>query len=119
LAADDPERAAKLLRASAESSGSGEIWLLLGRLESEREAWGSAQAALQKALKLGGLSTEGEAQIMLGVALYNQRQVDAALSAWGEAKKHSASAKEAAQWIDKAQGERKSTKPSGKSKGAK
>ncbi len=103
LKAGRPEQATTRLRAAAQASGSGELWLLLGRLESERKQWPAAQAALVQALKLGNLSAEGDAQLLLGVAHFNQRNASAALAAWGEAKKHPASAKEAERWIAEAQ----------------
>ncbi len=114
IAAGDPEHAAKVLHASAQASGSAETWLLLGRLESEREGWAAAQAALARAIVLGGLRAQGEAQLMLGVALYNQRQVDAAVAAWNEAKKDAASAKEAEHWIGQAKAKSKPSKKASK-----
>jgi cytochrome c-type biogenesis protein CcmH/NrfG len=103
LKAGKPEQATERVKAAAQTSGSGELWLLLGRLESERAQWAAAQAALSQALKLGGLRSEGDAQLLLGVAHYNQKNEKAALAAWGEAKKHPASAQEAQRWISEAQ----------------
>jgi uncharacterized protein HemY len=103
LKAGKPEQATARVKAAAQASGSGELWLLLGRLESERAQWAAAQAALAQALKAGGLRAEGDAQLLLGVAHYNQKNEKAALAAWGEAKKHPGSAQEAQRWISEAQ----------------
>ena len=65
----------------------------LGEVQVQRRDWSGAADALTKGLKKGGLKDTGNAQLMLGISLYNQKKLD-----------------QAAEWFNKAKSSEKSRK---------
>jgi tetratricopeptide (TPR) repeat protein len=76
---------------------SGELYLQLGQLHLDREEYREAAQALQQGLAMGGKS--GPAWMALGIAQYQQADVDAAVKAFREAGSYPANKALAAQWI--------------------
>ncbi|MCH8227608.1 MAG: hypothetical protein IIC63_04245, partial [Proteobacteria bacterium] len=55
--------------------------------------------AIQKGLKLGGLKRDDQANIMLGMALFNQKRLTQARRAFERANRDNRSKRTAGQWI--------------------
>lgn len=86
------ERAAKL-------SEDGELYVRLAQAHLNLENWAEATEAVQKALQLGGLKRNDTANIMLGMALFNQQRLTQARRAFERAAADSRSERAATQWI--------------------
>ncbi len=76
---------------------SADLWLQLGQLYLDRENYPQAAAALERGIASGGKS--GPALMALGVAKYQQADVDGAVVAFQQAQGFAANAKLAAQWV--------------------
>jgi tetratricopeptide (TPR) repeat protein len=76
---------------------SGELYLQLGQLHLDREEYREAAQALQQGMSMGGKS--GPAWMALGIAQYQQADVDAAVKSFREAGGFGANKALAAQWI--------------------
>ena len=73
IAAGEFEKAAVPLQKSAELSATGDTFVRLGELQAQREDWGASVSALQKGIEKGQLKDAANAQLMLGVAYYSQK----------------------------------------------
>lgn len=73
---------------AAELSENGDLFVRLGEVEVQRNEWASASAALTKGINKGGLKDLGYAQLMLGIALFNQKEMSQA-KGWFEKAKSS------------------------------
>jgi tetratricopeptide (TPR) repeat protein len=93
IAAREFKRSIEPLSHAAEMSGNGDLYVRLGEVQVQRSDWGGASDALNKGLKKGGLKDTGNAQLMMGIALYNQKKLD-----------------EAEPWFEKAKSSEKSRK---------
>jgi tetratricopeptide (TPR) repeat protein len=83
IAAREFERAVAPLRRAGELAATGDPFVRLAELESQREDWPSAEAASRRALEKGGLRDAANAELLLGIALVNQGGFDEA-RAWLE-----------------------------------
>ncbi|MBT8076154.1 MAG: hypothetical protein KJN61_06765, partial [Gammaproteobacteria bacterium] len=63
------------------------------------EEWGNAADAARKGLAVGDLKRQDTANIMYGMALFNQRKLEQARRAFQAAGKDKRSKRAAAQWI--------------------
>ena len=63
------------------------------------ENWGDAASSAKKALAAGGLKRMDTANIMYGMALFNQKKLEQARRAFQAAGKDKRSKRAAAQWI--------------------
>ena len=69
------------LERGAELAPTGALYLRLGEVHVRREDWAAATAALDRGIARGGLDDAGDAQFLMGVALFEQgRYVDARAS---------------------------------------
>jgi tetratricopeptide (TPR) repeat protein len=73
IAAGEFDKAIGPLQKSAELSGSGDTFVRLGELQAQREDWGASIVALQKGMEKGQLKDTANAQLMMGVAYYSQK----------------------------------------------
>ena len=73
IAAAEYDRAIPPLQRAAELSGTGDLFVRLGEVQVQREDWEGAIAALQRGLEKGQLRDTGSAQMMMGLALFNQK----------------------------------------------
>lgn len=105
LMAEEREKAEAALKVAAGAASSGELYMQLAQFHVERHEWDKARAAITEALKQK-LEDEGSAQLLLGIVNYNQKRMDAAISALNEAKKHEKTAKAAKEWISLVRNER-------------
>jgi TolA-binding protein len=100
VAGNQPDKALAALRAAGEDAGSGEVYFQLALRLGEHGDWTSARDAVAAAIQKGGLSSPGDAQLLLGISHYNTKRKDAALASLQEAKRYGpTTAKCADQWI--------------------
>jgi len=96
IAAREFKRSIEPLSRAAEMSGNGALYVRLGEVQVQRSDWSGASEALSKGLKKGGLKNTGDAQLLLGIALYNQKKLTEA-GAWFERAKSSAKSRKTAE----------------------
>lgn len=97
--AREDEKAIPPLERAAAMTNDAELYVRLAQANLNLEHWGEAAAAVQKALQLGGLKRNDTANIMLGMALFNQKQLEQARRAFERAASDSRSQRAATQWI--------------------
>ena len=77
-----------------------DIYVRLAQAHINLENWRDAADAIRQALKAGGLKRTDQANIMLGMALFNQKQLEQARRAFERAAADERSARAASQWIN-------------------
>jgi len=87
------------LKLAAETSKDGELYVRLAQAYINLGRWKEAANAANEALRLGKLKRSDQAQIMLGMALFNQKLMQQARLAFEQAQKDKRSARVAGQWI--------------------
>jgi len=97
--AREDEKAIPPLRRAAELSNDGELYVRLAQAYINLEQWGDAAEAVQQALKLGGIKRNDTANIMLGMALFNQKRLEQARRAFMLAAEDNRSKRAATQWV--------------------
>jgi len=97
-AREDARAIAPLARAAA-VSGDGELYVRLAQSYLNLDRWEEAADAVSKGLARGGVSRVDTANIMLGMALFNQRKLEAARKAFVAASSDRRSAPAAQQWL--------------------
>jgi tetratricopeptide (TPR) repeat protein len=97
--AREDEKAIPPLERAAGMSNDGELYVRLAQAHLNLENWPEAASAVQKALKVGGLKRNDTAQIMLGMALFNQKRLEQARRAFERAASDNRSRRAASQWI--------------------
>ena len=97
-AREDDKAIPPLARAAAISKN-GELYVRLAQSYINIDKWPEAAEAVRKGLAKGGVKRSDTAHIMLGMALFNQRQLAAARDAFKLASTDKRSAKAARQWI--------------------
>lgn len=97
--AREDEKAIPPLRQAAEMAGDGELYVRLAQSYINLEQWSDAATACNKALNMGGLKRNDQANIMLGMALFNQKRLEQARVAFQRASQDNRSKRAATQWI--------------------
>jgi len=97
--AREDERAIPPLRRAAELSNDAELYVRLAQSHINLEQWDDAAQAVNSALRIGGLKRDDQANIMLGMALFNQKKLESARTAFERARSDKRSARTAEQWI--------------------
>jgi tetratricopeptide (TPR) repeat protein len=97
--AREDEKAIPPLEQAARMSNDGELYIRLAQAHLNLENWSEAAAAVEKGLKAGGLKRNDTANIMLGMALFNQKRLEQARRAFERAATDSRSQRAATQWI--------------------
>jgi len=97
--ARDDKKAIPPLRQAAALSEDGELYIRLAQSHINLEEWDDAAAAATKALQLGGLKRKDTANIMYGMALFNQKKFEQARRAFQAAESDKRSQRAADQWI--------------------
>ncbi len=98
LAAED-EQAIPALQQAARLSDEGELNLRLGNAHLNLGQYGECVKAIEDGLRKGGIKSPDNAQISLGMCLYNQRRYRDAINAFEQASKTRRSRSIARQWI--------------------
>lgn len=97
LAAED-EKAIPALQSAAKLSDEGELNLRLGNAHLNLGQYDECVSAINDGIRKGGIKSPDNAQISLGMCLYNLKKYTAAKTAFNEAAKTAKSRKMAAQW---------------------
>lgn len=97
--AREDDQAIPPLRRAAQMSGDGELYVRLAQAHINLEQWDEATEAVQEGLRLGGVKRADTANVMLGMALFNQKKLRAARNAFANALGDSRSERVARQWI--------------------
>jgi tetratricopeptide (TPR) repeat protein len=97
-AREDEKAIAPLARAAA-MSGDGELYVRLAQSYINLDRWQEAAEAVRQGLAKGGVKRVDTANIMLGMALFNQRKLSAAREAFVSASRDKRSARAAGQWL--------------------
>jgi len=97
--AREDEKSISPLKQAAQLSKEGDLYIRLAQANINLENWGDAAAAVQEGLRLGGLKRPDTANIMLGMALFNQKRLEQARRAFERAANDNRSKRAATQWI--------------------
>jgi tetratricopeptide (TPR) repeat protein len=97
--AREDEKAIPPLERAAGMSEDGELYVRLAQAHLNLENWAEAADAVQKGIQLGGLKRNDTANIMLGMALFNQKRLEQARRAFQRAASDNRSQRAAQQWI--------------------
>jgi tetratricopeptide (TPR) repeat protein len=73
IAAGEFDKSVAPLTRAAELAPNGDLFVRLGEVQVQREDWPAAVAAIQRGVDKGQLRDAGNAQLMLGIAHYNQK----------------------------------------------
>jgi tetratricopeptide (TPR) repeat protein len=99
IASREYDRSLPPLRKAAELAEDGNLFVRLGQVHLQREEWPEAAEQLRLALEKGGLKKTGSAQLLLGIALYNDARIEQARVFFGRASEHEDTRDAAARWI--------------------
>jgi tetratricopeptide (TPR) repeat protein len=97
--AREDEKAIPPLERAAAMTNDGELYIRLAQAHLNLEHWSEAASAVEKGLKAGSLKRNDTANIMLGMALFNQKRLEQARRAFERAATDSRSQRAATQWI--------------------
>ncbi len=98
--AREDEKSIPPLAKAAELTGDGELYVRLAQSYLNLEEWDQAASAVRTGLQAGGLSREDTANIMLGMALFNQEKYAEARTAFERASRDERSRRAAQQWMN-------------------
>lgn len=97
--AQEDEKSIPTLVQAAQLSSDGEMSLRLARAYSNLGRWGEAVDAARSAIDKGGLKRSDQANVLLGMALYNLERYEQAIVAFRLASQDDRSRRAATQWI--------------------
>jgi tetratricopeptide (TPR) repeat protein len=100
IAAREYERALAPLEQAAQLSEQGDLYVRLGQVYLQREAWTEAAQSLLRAIEKGGLSDPGNADLLLGIAYYNDARLELARSSFSRARHHASTRDAATRWLE-------------------
>jgi tetratricopeptide (TPR) repeat protein len=86
IAAGEFDKSIAPLQRAAEMSSTGDMFIRLGEVQVQREDWDAAISAIQRGVDKGQLKDPGNAQLMLGIAHYNQKEYEAAVPFFNRAR---------------------------------
>jgi len=75
IAAGELDKSIQPLQKGAELAPNGEMYVRLGEVDIQREDWGGATAALERGINKGQLKDTANAQMLMGIALFNQKKL--------------------------------------------
>lgn len=97
--AREDRKAIPPLLEAAKASDDGELYIRLAQSYINLEMWSEAAAAAKTGLDAGGLKRNDTANIMYGMALFNQKKLEQARRAFQAAGRDKRSQRAAQQWI--------------------
>jgi tetratricopeptide (TPR) repeat protein len=74
IAAGELDKAIEPLQRGGELASSGDMLIRLGQVHLERQDWEAAKAALESGIDKGKLADAGGAQLMMGIAFFNEKK---------------------------------------------
>ena len=99
IAAREYDRSLPPLQRAAKLSDDGKLFVRLGQVHLQREEWDEAAKQLRQGIEKGGLEKPGNAQLLLGIAYYNDERVMQARASFARALQHDSTRAEAGRWI--------------------
>jgi len=99
VAAREYDKATQPLRKAADLSGDGDLYVRLGEVFVQREDWPKAAEALRLGLDKGKLKNPGNAKLLMGLAIYNQKKLPEAQQWFQRAREHAESRNQAEAWL--------------------
>jgi len=99
IAAREYDRSIEPLRKAAALSEDGNLYVRLGQVYMQSEKWSEATGLLKKGIDKGGLKEPGNAQLLLGIAYYNDSQLDSARASFMRARDHKDTRDVANNWL--------------------
>jgi tetratricopeptide (TPR) repeat protein len=99
IGAREYDRSLPPLQRAAELADDGNLYVRLGQVQMQREEWSEAARMLRKAVDKGDLKNQGNAVLLLGIALYNDSKAAQARRYFGRARQFEATRAEADRWI--------------------
>jgi tetratricopeptide (TPR) repeat protein len=99
IAAREYDRSLPPLQKAAALSDDGNLFVRLGQVHLQREEWSQAADQLRRAIEKAGLENPGNAELLLGIAYYNDRRVGQARSSFMRARQHESTRAKAQNWI--------------------
>ena len=96
----EDEKAIPALTEAARLSSDGELDVRLGNAYLNTSQYGKCVQAVEAGIRKGGLKSPDNAQVSLGMCLYNQQKYNTAIRAFQEAAKTPKSRRLANQWIN-------------------
>lgn len=99
LAMED-DKAIPALQEAARLDEDGELYLRLANAYLNQGDYGECADAARRGLQVGGIDTPANAQITLGMCLYNQKEYQSAIEAFRAAAGTERTRRMARQWID-------------------
>jgi tetratricopeptide (TPR) repeat protein len=100
IAAREYDRSLEPLHKAAEVAADGNLFVRLGQVYLQREEWDRAAEEFQRALEKGDLKDPGNAQLLRGIALYNDNRVGPAQASFVQASQYESTRKAANRWIE-------------------
>jgi tetratricopeptide (TPR) repeat protein len=97
--AREDQKAIPPLERAAEMTNEGDLYIRLAQAHINLENWGDAASAARKGIQAGGLRRPDQANIMLGMALFNEKRLEQAKRAFEAAARDNRSKRTATQWI--------------------
>jgi len=98
--AQEDESAIPALKEAARLSDEGELDLRLGNAYLNLGQYGECVSSVKAGLEKGGIKSNDNAQISLGMCLYNQKKYTESIAAFREAAKTARSRRISAQWVN-------------------
>jgi tetratricopeptide (TPR) repeat protein len=75
VAAGEIDKAIEPLQKGGELASSGDLLIRLGEVHVQRQDWEAAKAALERGIDKGQLKDAGAAQLLMGIALFNEHRL--------------------------------------------
>jgi tetratricopeptide (TPR) repeat protein len=97
--AREDQKAIPPLERAADMTNEGDLYIRLAQAHINLENWGDAASAARKGIQAGGLRRPDQANIMLGMALFNEKRLEQARRAFEAAARDNRSKRTATQWI--------------------
>ena len=97
--AREDEKSIPPLAQAADLTNDGELYVRLAQSHLNLENWEEAAQAVRKGLQAGGVNRNDTANIMLGMALFNQEKFSEARTAFERASRDDRSRRAAQQWM--------------------
>ena len=97
--AREDEKSIAPLKLAAKTGNDGELYIRLAQSFLNLERWDEAAKAAKQALDAGNLKRQDTANIMYGMALFNQKKLEQSRRAFQAAGKDKRSSRAASQWI--------------------
>lgn len=117
IAAREFDKALDPLQEAAQRSNDGDLFVRLAEVNIQREDWTAAADALQKGLDKGKLKDTAYAQLLMGIALYEEKKPQAAVPWFERAQKDAERRKTASQYLQRIAIEAKEAKEAAQATG--